>query len=155
VGDEWPNHPPITQKPPTRAGICCHCAAFVSQQRGGLAVQQDGKVRGLPGDGLVAASAMRSTRGLTIDASPEAVWQWLVQIAEDRGGFYSYGWLQRLVGARVHNTPTVRPEWQQLHVGSIIWLARRYGRSAQLVVAAVESGSHLVMVFAVCVPLRA
>ena len=100
----------------------------------------------LPGDDLVAAGALRTTRGVTIDASPEAVWQWLVQIGEDRGGFYSYDWLERLVGADVHNTATVRPEWQQLHVGSIIWLARRYGQSAQMVVAAVQSASHLVMV---------
>jgi hypothetical protein len=100
----------------------------------------------LPGDELVAASAVRTTRGVTINASPEAVWQWLVQIGEDRGGFYSYDWLERLVGARAHNTATVRPEWQQLHVGSIIWLAQRYGQSAQMVVAAVESGSHLVLV---------
>jgi hypothetical protein len=49
----------------------------------------------LPGDDLVAASAVRTTRGVTIDASPEAVWQWLVQIGEDRGGFYSYDWLER------------------------------------------------------------
>ncbi|BBX65457.1 hypothetical protein MSAS_46310 [Mycobacterium saskatchewanense] len=101
---------------------------------------------GLPGDELVAACTMRTTRGVTIDASPEAVWQWLVQIGEDRGGFYSYDWLERLVGARIRNTATVRQEWQRLHVGSIIWLARRYGRSAQMVVAAVEPGSHLVMV---------
>ncbi|MGO9510461.1 MAG: hypothetical protein ACLPXZ_25165, partial [Mycobacterium sp.] len=47
----------------------------------------------LPGDELVAASAVRTTRGVTIDASPESVWQWLVQIGEDRGGFYSYDWL--------------------------------------------------------------
>jgi hypothetical protein len=100
----------------------------------------------LPGDELVAASALCTTRGVTIDASSEAVWQWLVQIGEDRGGFYSYDWLERLVGARIHNTATVRPEWQQLHVGSIIWVARRYGRGAQMVVAAVESGSHLIMV---------
>lgn len=48
---------------------------------------------GLPGDELVAACTMRTTRGVTIDASPEAVWQWLVQIGEDRGGFTATtGW---------------------------------------------------------------
>ena len=43
----------------------------------------------LPGDELVRAGTRRTTRALTIDVPREAVWPWLAQIGEDRGGFYS------------------------------------------------------------------
>jgi hypothetical protein len=99
----------------------------------------------LPGDDLVAADTPRTTRAVTIGAPVEAVWAWLAQIGEDRGGFYSYSWLERAVGARIHNAQTVHPEWQELHVGDTIWLARRYGEGARQVVAAVEPNSHLIL----------
>ncbi len=106
-----------------------------------------GEVRAtLPGDELVAPDARRTTRAVTIDASRGDVWAWLVQLGEGRGGFYSYALLERAVGADIRNTDRIRPEWQRLDVGDTIWLARRYGPSACQIVAAVEPGSHLVLV---------
>jgi len=99
----------------------------------------------LPGDELVASTTPRSTRGVTIDAPVEQVWPWLAQIGEDRGGFYSYDWLERSIGAQIHNTNTIHPEWQELQVGDPVWLARRYGPMARQVVAAVEPKSCLVL----------
>lgn len=99
----------------------------------------------LPGDELVASHTARTTRALTIDAPISAVWPWLAQIGEDRGGFYSYSMLERAVGARIENANTVHPEWQDVHVGDTVWLARRYGEAARQVVAAVAPGSHLVL----------
>ncbi|MDG5485399.1 hypothetical protein [Mycolicibacterium gadium] len=107
----------------------------------------DGEITAtLPGDELVAAGTARTTRALTIDAPGRFVWPWLVQIGENRGGFYSYSLFERMVGAQIHNANTVHPEWQDLHVGDTVWLARRYGERARQVVAAVESESHLVLV---------
>ena len=107
----------------------------------------DGEITAtLPGDELVVAGTARTTRALTIDAPVRFVWPWLAQIGENRGGFYSYSLLERMVGAQIHNTNTVHPEWQDLHVGDTVWLARRYGERARQVVAAVESESHLVLV---------
>ena len=68
-----------------------------------------------------------TTRALTIDAPIAAVWPWLAQIGEDRGGFYSYSVLERAVGAHIQNANTVHPEWQDVHVGDTVWLARHYG----------------------------
>jgi hypothetical protein len=99
----------------------------------------------LPGDELVSATTPRSTRGVTIDAPVEQVWPWLAQIGEDRGGFYSYDWLERSIGAHIHNTDIIHPEWQELQVGDPVWLARRYGPMARQVVAAVAPKSHLVL----------
>ncbi|OBC00402.1 hypothetical protein A5784_20480 [Mycobacterium sp. 852013-50091_SCH5140682] len=99
----------------------------------------------LPGDELVEADAPRTTRAVTIDAPVRTIWSWLVQIGEGRGGFYSYAFLERAVGARIHNAHRIHPEWQDLHVGDTIWLARRYGGDARQVVARIEPESDLVL----------
>ena len=44
----------------------------------------------LAGDELVPVPSAIETRSITIDAPPEAVWPWLVQMGFDRGGWYSY-----------------------------------------------------------------
>jgi len=51
----------------------------------------------LPGDELIATTASTTTRAITIDAAAADVWPWLAQIGEDRGGFYSFSLLERLV----------------------------------------------------------
>lgn len=99
----------------------------------------------LPGDELVRPDAPRTTRAVTIDAPVDAVWPWLAQIGEDRAGFYSYSWLERAVGAEIHNADEIHPEWQAPRVGDTVWLARRYGEIARQVVAAVKPNSHLVL----------
>ncbi len=49
------------------------------------------------------------------------------------------------MGAHIQNANTVHPEWQDVHVGDTVWLARRYGDAAKQVVAAVAPGAHLVL----------
>lgn len=100
----------------------------------------------LPGDELVDPQALRTTRAVTIHAPRHDVWPWLVQIGEDRAGFYSYSLLERAVGADVHNADSIHPQWQRLQVGDTVWLARRYGPHARQIVAALEPKSHLVLV---------
>jgi hypothetical protein len=43
----------------------------------------------LPGDALLPRAQYKSTRAITIDAPPDAVWPWLVQVGCQRAGFYS------------------------------------------------------------------
>jgi hypothetical protein len=50
----------------------------------------DEVVRKLPGDELLPAAGIVSTRAVTIDAPPGAVWPWLVQMGSGRGGAYTY-----------------------------------------------------------------
>src|SRR6202171_3765116 len=66
----------------------------------------------LPGDELVAAHTPRTTRALTIDAPISAIWPWLAQIGEDRGGVYSYSVLERAVGAHIEKANSLHPEWE-------------------------------------------
>jgi hypothetical protein len=73
--------------------------------------------RVLPSDRLVARPSFNATRAITIAASPEQVWPWLVQIGLTRAGWYSYDFLDNL------GRPSARriiPELQDLTVGDII-----------------------------------
>jgi hypothetical protein len=63
-----------------------------------------------------------SRRAVTIQASVTAVWPWLAQVGQDRGGFYSYEWLEDLAGAQIDNADRIRPEWQHREVGEIVRL---------------------------------
>lgn len=76
----------------------------------------------LSGDELVADPAIVSTRAVTIDASAEDVWSWLVQLGQDRGGMYSYDALENVLGLHIHSTREIRNEWQDLAVGDRIVL---------------------------------
>lgn len=88
------------------------------QQRWGAT---DDEVRArLVGDDLVAEPAEQCTRAITIDARPEDVWPWVVQIGADRGGFYSYDWLENLFGLGIHSADRIVPEWQQRAVGDLV-----------------------------------
>jgi hypothetical protein len=75
----------------------------------------------LPGDELTAGPVEQSTRGVTIDATPHDVWPWLVQLGADRGGFYSYDWLENLFGLRIHSADSIVPDWQRLAVGDMVY----------------------------------
>jgi hypothetical protein len=77
----------------------------------------------LPGDGLVPQPKLRATHAITIEAPVPAVWQWLVQIGQGRGGFYSYDWVENMMGLEINNTNQILPEFQDLKVGDLIPLA--------------------------------
>jgi hypothetical protein len=51
----------------------------------------------LPGDELLSHADLVATRAIAIDAPPERVWPWVVQIGQGRGGFYSYDMLENLI----------------------------------------------------------
>jgi hypothetical protein len=72
--------------------------------------------RRYPGDGA-GTPLVRSTRALTVHAPAAEVWRWLVQIGQDKGGFYSYDWLENLAGCRLHSADRVHEEWQQVQAG--------------------------------------
>jgi hypothetical protein len=76
--------------------------------------------RTLPGDDLVPGATMQTTRAITIKAAPETIYPWLVQMGVDRGGLYSYEWLENLIGLRVRNADRVHLEWQDTTPGDFI-----------------------------------
>jgi len=78
----------------------------------------------LPGDEPGLSAGDYFTRAITIDAPPAVVWPWLVQMGQDRAGFYSNTWLENLVGADIHNASSIHPEWQHRSLGDSVPLAR-------------------------------
>lgn len=79
----------------------------------------------LPGDELIAEPATQTTEGIWIEAPAAAVWPWLVQIGQDRGGLYSFERLENLLGLKYRNADRIHPEWQHVAVGEQIRLAPR------------------------------
>lgn len=62
---------------------------------------------------------------VTIDAPPDRVWPWLVQLGGDRAGWYSWDLLDN--GGRP-SARAVHPEWQDLKVGDYVkYWTRRQG----------------------------
>ena len=77
----------------------------------------------LPGDELVPNPMLRMNWGITINAPIEAVWPWVVQIGQGRGGFYSYQFLENIVGCKVYNADRILPEHQHLPLETGVSLA--------------------------------
>ncbi|TDO17351.1 hypothetical protein EV580_0518 [Mycobacterium sp. BK086] len=77
----------------------------------------------LPGDELVTQPALVTTEGISIDATPRAVWPWLVQIGQDRAGLYGSHALHKLARLDNHDADRIHPEWQHLGVGDTVCLA--------------------------------
>jgi hypothetical protein len=76
--------------------------------------------RALPSDDMVSQPKMHATHAITIHAPAKEVWAWLVQIGQGRGGFYSYTWIENLMGSGIHNAERILPEYQNLKVGDVV-----------------------------------
>ena len=128
----WPAHPSHGRRWHV-AGVVSGFAliAFVALTSFGYAWHRtwgsmlDELTLSLPGDPVVRTPALEIQHAVTIAAPPSAVWPWLVQLGQDRGGFYSYDWLERAFGADVHNVQEIRPEWQTRTVGDFVPATQR------------------------------
>ena len=105
----------------------------------------------LPGDRNPRTPALELLHGVTIDAPPDVVWSWLIQLGQDRAGFYSYDRLERLFGAHVHNVLERRPEWQSRNVGERVpatqagYLGGLFGERPGWTIEAVDPNRALVL----------
>ncbi|MGA2655325.1 MAG: hypothetical protein ABSF18_05050 [Gammaproteobacteria bacterium] len=61
-----------------------------------------------------------STRAILINAPQAEVWQWLIQLGADRGGFYSYDFIERMLGYHTRHQDTIKPDFNEIKVGEII-----------------------------------
>jgi hypothetical protein len=84
--------------------------------------------RVMAGDGLIADPTYSGTMAVIVNARPDDIWPWLVQMGYQRGGLYSYDWLDRLFGFLDRPSATcILPEFQHLAVGDEIPLGRGPG----------------------------
>jgi hypothetical protein len=76
----------------------------------------------MAGDDQISEPDFAPTRAITIDAPPEAVWPWLVQMGYGRAGWYSYDLLDNR-GRR--SAERIEPRWQDLRVGDPVPMSGR------------------------------
>ncbi len=99
----------------------------------------------LPGDELTPHPRVQSTRAITIEAPPEQVWPWVVQMGIERAGFYSHDWVERLLfraryAEGAHSATRIHPGLQDLKVGDPV----PYGGGVYARVYQIEPFRHLV-----------
>jgi azurin len=95
-------------------------AAFTYPQNRKWGSTRDELTMALPGDPEPRERPFEVQHAVTINAPAEDVWAWLVQMGQDRAGFYSYDFLERAVGLDIRNVREVRPEWQTLKAGDFV-----------------------------------
>jgi len=93
--------------------------------------------RPLPGDDIVPTPTTIDTRAITIDAPPDAIWPWLVQMGFGRAGWYSYDQMDM----RGKSADRIVPAWQKLEVGDVMPTSPDGGFAVRLV----EPGRALVL----------
>ncbi len=93
---------------------------FLHGRRRRWGATEDEVQRVWPGDDLVPQLKGEYMHAITINASAANIWPWLVQIGQGRGGFYSYEFLENLIGCKMCNANEIIPELQILKVGDSI-----------------------------------
>jgi hypothetical protein len=121
------------------ATVACTVLARRWQLRWGATGQESEEP--LPGDNLITHADLAATRAITIRASSSEVWPWIAQLGQGRGGFYSYDFLENLVGCEIHSADRIVPEWQDIGVGDEVRFAPEVG----LTVASLEQGRSVVL----------
>lgn len=105
----------------------------------------------MPGDDLLPSTAMPgATHAITIHASPDKVWPWLMQIGQDRSGFYSYTFLENALGCDMPKVERLVPEWKPRTVGETVWFCnpRRFNGQGKMIPAVVQPNRAFALVTA-------
>jgi len=97
----------------------------------------------MPGDDLMPSPDLISTRAITVEAPPSAIWPWLVQMGSGRGGAYTYDWIENLFGLGMHSANEILPQFQDLKVGDVLSLGSE--NAPRLRVAVVDPERALVV----------
>ena len=103
------------------------------------------------GDPPLGQSHYRIDHVITVNAPADSVWPWVAQIGQDRAGFYSYDWLERLFGADITNASEIVPAWVDRKVGDFVravqpnYLGGIFGRDLGWTITAVEPGRGMVL----------
>jgi hypothetical protein len=93
------------------------------------------------GDEMIPRPVLRSTRSMSIRTSPARVWPWLAQMGQGRGGFYSYEFLENLLGMDIHNADQIKADLISIKPGDSI----PFWRGAGIKVWQVDPPSQLVL----------
>jgi len=98
--------------------------------------------RSMPGDEVLENPTFNATRAVTVEATPDEIWPWIIQIGYRRAGFYSYDILDN---DGIPSSERILPQYQALEVGDLIPLSK----SAFVRVAELDPPESMVLVFMV------
>ncbi|MFC2063441.1 hypothetical protein ACFLS8_05835, partial [Chloroflexota bacterium] len=96
----------------------------------------------LLGDELVKDVKGWYQHTININATPTDVWPWIVQLGQNKGGFYSYELLENIVGSKIHNVDDIVPEFQDTVVGDKVAISPN---AAPYIVTAIEPNKAFVL----------
>lgn len=97
--------------------------------------------RPMPGDELDRNPTFLATRSITVNASPEIIWPWLVQMGFDRAGFYGYDILEGIGSKQgMHSADRILPEFQNISVGDKVPISK----VAETKLFAIEKNKYLI-----------
>jgi hypothetical protein len=100
----------------------------------------------LPGDELVPAPRIGYTRAISIDASPEQIYPWIVQIGAGKGGWYSYDWFEtNVLRCQNTNADRIHKEWQGLGIGDKVKMCPDENMPPAYVVAGMDPDQAIVL----------
>jgi hypothetical protein len=99
--------------------------------------------RVMPGDEILPDATLQTTRVITVQAAPEHIWPWLVQMGpKPRAGAYTYDRIERWLGIAMESSDRILPEYQHLEVGEFLPLNEEGTNGVE--VRMVEPGRFLV-----------
>ncbi len=126
------------------AGVVVMTAAlltpFTRGRRARWGAGRPAAARRYPGDELVPQPRWGWTHAVQVQAPAADVWPWVAQMGADRGGFYSYQWLENLIGCQVRNATEIHPEWAAREGGEL----RLHPKAPPLRIVSVQPGRALV-----------
>jgi hypothetical protein len=94
----------------------------------------------MPGDEIVPNASFNATRAMTIDAPPEKVWPWIVQMGYRRAGFYTYDVLDN---AGYESADRILPEYQDPKVGDWMPMSKKVNETTAFRVKSFETNRWL------------
>ena len=97
-------------------------------------------VSAMPGDEIVPEPSFTATRAITIAASPEQVWPWIVQIGTRRAGFYSYDLFDN---AARPSADHILPEFQATRIGDWVPMSSTVNQTTAFKVKAFQPNQWL------------
>ena len=100
----------------------------------------------LPGDELVPSPRVTYTRAISIDAAPEKIYPWILQLGADRGGMYSYTWFEtNVLRCKLVNADRIHEEWQHLEVGDKVKMCPDENMPPAYIVARIDPDQAIVL----------
>jgi hypothetical protein len=99
-----------------------------------------------PGDELLPKPAGFVNRAITIHATPPDIYPWIVQLDAEKGGWYSYDWLEtNLLRCPMVNADHIHQEWQDLQVGDQVHMCPGEAGPPPYIVAQIHPDQAIVL----------